>query len=118
MKRALLLLPLLLAGCAALTDWASTPVNDPTLTPLPGGGSVIVTPPPAQEPVTIDLPGGGSAVLTPPGTQAPTTRGEVVGNVVGGLVGAVSGNPLLGVGAVSVIAMLLGMRKKNGGSPA
>lgn len=115
MKRTMLAFTLAfsLTGCAALTDWANTPVDDPTHTPIPGGGSVVVTPPPAQDPVTIDLPGGGSAVVTPPGAETPKTRGEVVANVIGGMAGAATGNPLLGVGIVAAIAALLGSRKKQ-----
>lgn len=113
MRRILLALPLLLGGCAALTEWANTPVDDPTSTPIPGGGSVVVNPPPPQDPVTIELPGGGSAVVTPPGAAPPKTRGEVVAGVIGGAAGAATGNPLIGVGVVTALMALLGLRKKQ-----
>lgn len=101
----------LLAGCSSLTGWLSEPVDDPTTTEIPGGGSVVVTPPPAQPPITVALPGGGSAVVTPGAAVPPKTRGELLSDVIGGAAGAVTGNPLLGIGAAAAILALLGKRK-------
>lgn len=96
-----------LSACSSLTSWLNEPVPDPTLTELPGGGSVVLTPPPPPEdPIQVELPGGGAVVVTPPGSAPPQTRGDVVGRVIGGLLGAVTGNPLLAVGGLAGLRLL------------
>ena len=91
----LLALCVLLGSCRALGEWMAQPIAPtqpaPEGEPLPGST------------LEADLPGGGSVVVTPPPKQEPTDRGDAMfrlGAVLLGLAGVppVLAQVLAGVG--------------------
>lgn len=105
-----------LSGCAALGQLWNTPIGgapaDPDApaapdgtgeVPLPGGGSVVVTAPTPEHPspVTIGNEKTGTVTINAPPVPTPTTFGDLILNIVSGVAGTVSQNPLIAYGVLA-----------------
>jgi hypothetical protein len=99
----LLVLPL--CGCKSFEGWWNAPVDEP-------GTVTIEEPPGSSDPVTIETPGGGAVVVAPPPSE---TKGDAASKIIGGIVGAIFGNPMIGTlvtGGISTAASSLLQKRK------
>lgn len=88
---------LCLPGCAALEGWAHSPVSngDPIVFTDPVTGTEVeLTIPEGDvlEPVEVELPDGSVIIVQPP-EVGPRTKGGAFLTLVGGVIGALTGNP-------------------------
>lgn len=89
-----------LSACAALDEWLAQPVAE---SPVGAPG----------EPVAVELPQGTGEVvyLPPPPAPEGPNNGELLGQTIGQVAGALTGNPAWGIVAGGALAALLGRRK-------
>lgn len=114
-------------SCQGLGTWLDQPAGPAV---QQGAGTVTVTDPETGVVVTVpstpegaaelDLPDGGTATYTPPPSSDTPTRGDVVSEVAGGLVGTITGNPMIAILATGALRAAFGMvtdRKRGVPSP-
>lgn len=114
-----------LAGCQGLGTWLDQPAG-PNVQQAPGTvtvtdpetGVTVSVPSTPQGAAELDLPDGATATYTPPPPSADPTRGDMIAEVGGGIVGTVMGNPTLAILTTAALRAALGMVSDRKRQPA